>query len=79
MPRGQDYCSVTLASTAPAAPACATNGPSMTIPLTNNDNGQSMLKLILAAKAANWQITLGGTGACATMGTQEDIAMVQVH
>jgi hypothetical protein len=76
---GVSYCSVTLASTAPKQATCATGGPSMTVPLANNDNGKDMFKLLLAAKAAGWQVSLIGTGACTTLGTQEDIAMVQVH
>lgn len=76
---GQAYCSVTLTSPPPAAPSCATNAPSMTIPLANNQNGHEMLKVLLAAKAATWSVTLTGSGMCTTASTQEDIAMVQVH
>lgn len=76
---GAAYCSVTLSSSPPTPPSCANNAPSMTIPLVNNQNAEQMLKVILAAKAAGWTVTLIGSDSCVTNSSQEDISMVQVH
>jgi hypothetical protein len=74
------YCSVILTSTPPAAgrPTCAGTDPSLVIN-TATAAGDGALKLVLAAKAAGWSISLHGKGTCVVNTFQEDLDWVQVQ
>lgn len=76
---GKHYCAVLMSSyTGPATCPDGTTAGAMTVNL-GSQSGIGQLKLILAAKASNWSITIFGAGTCNDALDQEDISYVQMH
>ena len=78
---GQTACSFTLSgSRAIGPPTCANSDPTYAF-IANTSVGDSILKLLLAAKAAGWKINAYGRNSCTTTygnGYQEDLDYLQL-
>ena len=78
---GQIACSFTLNGPRTIGPPTCANGDSTYAFIANTSVGDSILKLLLAAKAAGWKINAYGRNTCSTTygnGYQEDLDYLQL-